>query len=135
MKTDEELKKDMYHIVVASEIKKTISGEVSYVGRKAGSNSEDCIISVLESLNGQIQDCKLNVNVYVPDITSGGRKVENVSRISTLADICKNAFGDGKRHIFGNGFYVYLEKQRVLSVDGKDEHVINNVLRYKFNNE
>lgn len=135
MKTDEEIKKDMYHIVMASDIKKAINGEVSYVGRDDGSNSEDCIISILDSLNGQIQKCEVNVNVYVPDMSSGGRKVENVSRISTLANICKETFGDGKRNIFGNGFMVYLEKQRVLAVSGKDEHVINNKLRYQFNNE
>ncbi len=135
MKTDIDICKDIYRIVAASAVKAEISGTVSYVGRADGSVKEDCIISVLESRLYQIQDCKANVNVYVPDITSGGRKVADISRISVLADLCRGAFGDGKRSVFGDGFRITLENQRVLPVSGKDEHCINNSLRYKFNNE
>lgn len=133
MKTDIDICKDIYHIVMDSAIKKAITGEVSYYGRKT--DKEDCVISVLESLNGQIQDCKVNVNVYVQNMTSGGKLVENVQRIDTLCNVCKDMFGDGKRSVFGDGFKISLEKQRVLPVSGKDEYVINNTLRYKFNNE
>lgn len=135
MKTDIDICKDIYRIVTASPIKGAISGTVSYVGRADGSNAEDCVISVLESQLYQIQDCKVNVNVYVPDITSGGRKVQDVKRVSVLANLCRESFGDGRRSVFGDGFKITLENQRVLPVSGKDEHCINNSLRYKFNNE
>lgn len=133
MKTDIEICKDVYRIVLASLIKETVTGEISYTGRKT--DKEDCVISVLESLNGQIQDCKVNVNIYVQNISSGGKLVENVSRADVLCNACKEVFGDGRRSVFGDGFKITLEKQRVLPVNGKDEHVVNNTLRYKFNNE
>ncbi len=135
MKTDIDICKDIYRIVSKSAIKSAINGTVSYVGRAEGSTAEDCIISVLESQVYQIQDSKVNVNVYVPDIASGGRKVRDVERISTLSGVCGDVFGNGRRSVFGDGFRITLENQRVLSVEGKDEHVINNSLRYKFNNE
>lgn len=133
MKTDTDICKDIYHIVKDSEIKTTITGNITYTGRET--DKEDCVISVLDSMNGQIQDGKVNVNIYVQDITSNGLIKPNVSRISKLSDISKEVFGDGRRSVFGDGFRVTLEKQRVLSVNGKSEHVINNTIRYKFNNE
>lgn len=131
MKNDVEVRQDVFAIVVGSEIKEAIGGEVRYIPRKAGSKAEDCIISVLDSDNAQIQDCIVNVNVYVPNITSGGESVENISRIKPLAKICETAL----KSRFGDGFHLYLEKQRILPVNGKDEYVINNRIRYKFNNE
>lgn len=131
MKSEVEVRQDVFAIVVASEIKEAIGGEVRYVPRKTSSKAEDCIISVLDSDNGQIQDCILNVNVYVPNIFSGGESVENISRTKTLAKICENTL----KSRFGDGFRIYLEKQRIMPVNGKDEYVINNRIRYKFNNE
>lgn len=135
MKTDIDICIDVYRLVNKSAIKDAINGEVSYLHRKDGSTKEDCIISVLESQVYQIQDSKINVNVYVPDQDSNGRKEMAVARVKALANICKGVFGDGKRSVFGDGFKITLEKQRILSVNGKDEHVINNTLRFKFNNE
>nr|DAZ47676.1 MAG TPA: hypothetical protein [Caudoviricetes sp.] len=133
MKTDTDICKDIYHIVTDSAIKTAITGNVTYTGRET--DKEDCVISVLDSMNGQIQDSKVNVDIYVQDITSNGLIKPNVSRISKLSDISKEVFGDGRRSVFGDGFRVTLEKQRVLSVNGKNEHVIKNTIRYKFNNE
>lgn len=135
MKTDIDICIDVFRLVNKSAIKDAINGEVSYLPRKDGSTKEDCIISVLESQVYQIQDSKINVNVYVSDQDSNGRKEMAVKRVQDLANICKGVFGDGKRSVFGDGFKITLEKQRILSVNGKDEHVINNTLRYKFNNE
>ena len=128
MKNDVEVRQDVFAIVVGSEIKEAIGGEVRYIPRKAGSKAEDCIISVLDSDNAH---CIVNVNVYVPNITSGGESVENISRTKPLAKICETAL----KSRFGDGFHLYLEKQRILPVNGKDEYVINNRIRYKFNNE
>lgn len=131
MKNDVEVRQDVFAVVVQSEIKDAIGGEVRYIPRKAGSKAEDCIISVLDSDNAQIQDCIVNVNIYVPNITSDGESVENISRTKQLSKICENAL----KSKFGDGFHLFLEKQRILPVNGKDEYVINNRIRYKFNNE
>lgn len=122
---------DVYGIVVASELKTAINGEVRYIPRKKGSHAEDCIISVLANQNGQIQSCFVNVNVYVPNINNGGESVEDVIRTSTLAEICARVL----QSRFGDGFRFFLDSQRILAVNGKDEHVISNKLKYQFNNE
>ena len=131
MKNDVEVRQDVFAVVMQSEIKDAIGGEVRYIPRKAGSKTEDCIISVLDSDNAQIQDCIVNVNIYVPNITSGGESVENIDRTKPLAKICENAL----KSKFGDGFHLFLEKQRIMPVNGKNEYVINNRIRYKFNNE
>lgn len=131
MKTDVEIRQDVYGIVINSEISEAINGAVRIIPRSTGSKSEDCIISVLESDNAQIQDSIVNVNVYVPNITNGGDSVENINRTKLLAKICETVL----KSRFGDGFRIYLEKQRIMPVNGKDEHVINNRIRYKFNNE
>lgn len=133
MKTDIDICMDVYKIVDRSNIKDIITGNISYTGRET--DKEDCIISVLENMTGQIQDCKINVNIYVQDITHCGNLIVNAKRVQMLSNISKEVFGDGKTSVFGDGFKITLEKQRVLAVNGRDEHVINNTLRYKFNNE
>lgn len=131
MKTDVEIRQDVYKIVMKSAIKDAINGDVRYTGRKKGSNGEDCIISVVDSDAAQIQDGIVNVNIYVQNITSDGESVENVQRTKSLAKVCDEVL----KCVYGDGFRIYIEKQRILPVNGKDEHVINNRIRYKFNNE
>ena len=131
MKTSVEIRQDVYAIVVASAIKTEISGSVRIIPRADGSKTEDCIISVLESDNAQIQDSIVNVNVYVPNIPNGGQSVENIPRTKAIAKTCETAL----KSIHGEGFWLFLDKQRISPVQGKDEYVVNNQLRYKFNNE
>ena len=131
MKTDVEVRQDVFAVVKSSPIATAISGSLRYIPRATGSKAEDCIISVLESDAKQIQDCIVNVNIYVPNITSGGESVENVTRTGALAKICETALKS--KH--GDGFWLFLEKQRIMAVNGKDEYVVNNRIRYKFNNE
>ena len=114
MKTDTDICKDIYHIVKDSAIKTAITGNVTYTGRET--DKEDCVISVLDSMSGQIQDCKVNVNIYVQDITSGGVAKPNIPRITELADISKKVFGDGKRSVFGDGFRVRASSLCITSL-------------------
>jgi hypothetical protein len=131
MKTDVEIRQDVFAVVKESAIALNIKGEVRYIPRKGGSASEDCIISVLDGYNGQIQKCIVNVNVYVPNIDSDGESVEDITRTKLLAKVCETAL----ECVYGDGFIIRLEKQRIMPVNGKDEHVINNRIRYNFNNE
>ncbi len=131
MKNDVEVRQDVFAIIKASPIANAIGGSLRYIPRAVNSKAEDCIISILESDNKQIQDCIVNVNVYVQNITSGGESVENIPRTGELAKICETAL----KSEFGDGFRIFLEKQRIMPVNGKDEYVINNRVRYKFNNE
>lgn len=138
MKTKTEILQDVYKIVKASAISGAITGKVSYNDDRADdATTEDCMISLLTNQVHQIQDVTVNVNVYFEDIESGGRMVLDSRRSKELERICVDTFGDGKKGVTDEGrqFRISLKEQNVLAVEGKDEHVINNKLRYQFNNE
>lgn len=129
MKTDVEVRQDIYNFIMASDLhgNSGVTGTISYQGRDDKSHTEDCIISILDNVNGQIQDCDVNVNIYVQNINSGGRSVENITRTKPLAKLASEVLKKGH----GDTFRFELRKQRILAVQGKDEFVINNKLRYK----
>lgn len=131
MKTDIDIKDDIYMFVKSSSLLKKVSGSLSKTIRPENSNKEDIVISVLANQNGQMQEAYVNVNVYVPDIKRKNHTEENSSRLRTLCKESSELFKVGR----GNDFRFVLESQRVLEVNGKDEHVINNKLLYKQNNE
>lgn len=132
MKTDAEVRQDVFSVLKAVGVNSLIRGQLRYIPRSDKSKTEDCIISVLDSNNAQIQECIVNVNVYVQNITSGGESVENIPRTKELSI----AFGNFlKDDIHTGDFSLHLEKQRILPVVGKDEHVINNRINYKTINE
>ena len=131
MKTDVEIRQDVFSFVKVSQIKEYISGEVRLIPRSAKSKVEDCVISVQDSDVAQIQDGYVNVNVYVPNMVSGGESVENVPRTKLLSAICKTIL----RSFYIDGDWYHLVKQRILPVQGKDEHVINNKIKFHLNNE
>ena len=124
MKTDIEIRQDIYKVVCNSDIKTTITGEVSYTGRST--DTEDCIISLQDNDNEQIQEAFVYVNVYVKNITSGGVSKEDVKRTKTLAKLCSEVLDHG----VGESFKFHLAKQRVIAVNGKDEFCISNKLSY-----
>lgn len=127
MKTDVEIRQDIYNYIIGTELKDEIKGCISYQGRGDKANSEDCIISILDNENGQIQVCDVNVNIYVQNINSGGRSVENLPRTKILSKLSSDVLKRGH----GDTFRFKLTKQRILAVQGKDEFVINNKIRYK----
>lgn len=131
MKSDIDIKDDIYKIIKSSSLLKNVSGTLSKTIRPENSNKEDIVISVLANQNGQIQEAFVNVNIYVPDIMRNNQNEENSSRLRTLCKESIQLFKVGR----GNDFRFELESQRVFEVEEKDEHVINNKLLYKQNNE
>lgn len=135
MRTVSEVKTDIWRIVSASPVGEAIDGEVLRGKRRDDSCREDCVISVVDGDTGQIQTNIVNVNIYVRDIMSDGEMVEDERRTAPLQRLCAEAFGDKARPRYGDGIIYWTEAQRVLPVDGKDEHVINNRIHYQYNNE
>lgn len=129
MKTEVEIREDMYAFICGCGLEDSISGVVSYTGRET--SKEDCIISVQDSDSDQIQTAFVYVNVYVPDISSGGRKQENVLRTEELSKLFAQTLESG----FGDTFRFELVKQNIKAVNGKDEHVIINKIEYKSLND
>jgi hypothetical protein len=127
MKSDIDIKLDVYKIVKASELASTVTGKVSQTKRPNNSDKEDIIVSVLDNQNGQIQESFVNVNIYVKDNIRDNQAEENSSRLQTLCRLAAELFEVQS----GEDFRFTLDKQVVLPVDGKDEHFINNRLLYQ----
>lgn len=131
MKTDAEIKQDVFEYVNGGLIADAINGEVRIIPRSARSKKEDCIISILDNDPTQIQYAFVNVNIYVPNMMNGGESVENLPRTSVLEKLCSEVLKD----VYLGTYRIKLVKQRTLPVNGKDEYVINNKIKYSFNNE
>ena len=92
---------------------------------------EDIVISILENGSGQIQEAFVNVNIYVKDNIRNGEAEMNDARCRELCKVAIQVLETGH----GESYRFTLNKQRVLEVNGKNEHFINNKLLYSFNNE
>lgn len=133
MKSDIEIKDILYRVIKGSVLEESvaINGGVLYKNqRPTNSDKEDIVISVLDSLGGQIQDAVINVNIYVQDVARGLDMIENEPRIRELSrtaiDLLEN---------YNGGDYLFaIEKQSCLKVDSANEHCINNRIKLTINN-
>lgn len=133
MKSDIEIKDAIYSIIKGSALEKTVTGKLKKTRRPANSDKEDIIISMLDNGGGQIQEAFVNVNIYVADDIRDGQAEEKSAR---LRELCKMSY-ELLFNCRGDGFRVDStgSKQRVLEVNGKDEHFINNKLLIQISNE
>ena len=133
MKSDIEIKDAIYSIIKSSALEKAVTGRLSKTKRPANSDKEDIVVSMLDNSSGQIQEAFVNVNIYVTDNTRGTQAEENTIR---LRELCKISY-ELLFNCRGEGFRVDSKgsKQRVLEVNGKDEHFINNKLLIQISNE
>ena len=131
MKSDIEIKDDIYQIIKGSALEKAVTGKLKKTRRPANSNKEDIVISILENGSGQVQEAFVNVNIYVSDDVRDGQAEENSSRLRQLCKLATELLEVQR----GEDYRFTLDKQRVLEVNGKNEHFINNKLLYKQVNE
>lgn len=134
MKTDGDIKTDVFNVIKGSRLAKTVTGKLSKRGRPFGSDKEDIVVSVLENEGSyQIQEAFVNVNIYVKDqqnTETKGMEI-NDNRVNKLSRMAVELLKDYN----GGVFRFERLKQRVLKVEGKNEHVINNRILYKQSNE
>ena len=122
MKSDIEIKDDIYKHIKGSLLEKVVNGKLCKASKRpSNSDREDIVISILENGSGQIQEAFVNVNSYVM----------NDARCRELCKVAIQVLETGH----GESYRFTLNKQRVLEVNGKNEHFINNKLLYSFNNE
>ena len=131
MKSDIEIKDDIYQIIKGSTLEKAVTGKLKKTRRPANSNKEDIVISILENGSGQVQEAFVNVNIYVSDVVRDGQAEENSSRLRQLCKLATELLEVQR----GEDYRFTLDKQRVMEVNGKNEHFINNKLLYKQVNE
>lgn len=131
MKSDIEIKDDIFQIIKGSTLEKAVTGKLKKTRRPANSNKEDIVISILENGSGQVQEAFVNVNIYVSDDVRDGQAEENSSRLRQLCKLATELLEVQR----GEDYRFTLDKQRVMEVNGKNEHFINNKLLYKQVNE
>lgn len=130
MKTDIDIKDDIYALIKGSPLEKAVTGKLSKTLRPANSCKEDIVISVLANNNAQLQEAFVNVNIYVRDNNRDGQAEENSIRLRELCSLSKDLLERGYK-----GDYRYeLSSQRVIAIDGKGEHIINNKVLYQYVN-
>ena len=132
MKSDIEIKTDVYRYINGSELHRAVTGVLRKTGKRPhNSKNEDIVISVLANVNGQIQTATVNVNIYVAANIVDGQPEEQSKRLEELCDLASDLFDVFR----GGGYRARLLEQRVFEVAGADEYVINNKIEYKQLNE
>lgn len=138
MKSDIDIKDDVWKIIKESSLLREVSGDLKKTSvRPKNSRSEDIIISVLANSTKQKQIAYVNVNIYVADDYIDDQSEENSARLRKL---CKMSF-DLFDNVRGKDFRLSLTDpnyecgQRVIESSGSSEHVVNNKVLYQIINE
>ncbi len=131
MKSDIDIKDDVYKIINHSPLEQAVTGVLKKTKRPHNSKNEDIVISVLSNNTAQQQEAFVNVNIYVKDDDVDGQDEECSPR---LRQLCQLAF-DLFLNVRGHDFRLSLDTQQVMEVEGTGEHLINNKLLYQIINE
>lgn len=132
MKSDIDIKDDIYTALLNSPLMKEVSGELCKRKRPHNSSAEDVVISVLANNIAQKQMAYVNVNVYVKDDDIDGQNEEQSQRLRLLCQLSMQSV----EAIHGKDYKVSFDDtdgQRVIESEG--EHIINNKLLYQIINE
>ena len=132
MKSDIDIKDDIYIALLDSPLMKEVSGELCKRKRPHNSSAEDVVISVLANNIAQKQMAYVNVNVYVKDDDIDGQNEEQSQRLRLLCQLSIQSV----EAIHGKDYKVSFDDtdgQRVIESEG--EHIINNKLLYQIINE
>lgn len=138
MKTDIDIKDDIWRVIKKSPLFKEVTGELKKTSvRPKESRKEDIVISVLANNIRQKQMAYVNVNIYVADNYVDGQNEENSERLRRLCNMAFSVF----ENVRGVDFRLSLTDpnfdcgQRVIESEGTSEHVINNKILYQTINE
>lgn len=138
MKTDIDIKDDIWRVIKKSPLFKEVTGELKKTSvRPKESRKEDIVISVLANNIRQKQMAYVNVNIYVADNYVDGQNEENSERLRRLCNMAFSVF----ENVRGVDFRLSLTDpnfdcgQRVIEAEGTSEHVINNKILYQIINE
>lgn len=134
MKTDIDIKDDVYNAIKDSELHRIVNGILTKDPRPINSRAEDITISVLANRLGQIQEAFVTVNIFVRDQDKNGQWVENRPRLREISRVAAKLF----ESYHGDTFWLKLvedEGQRVMELQASHEHFVSNKLLYKQANE
>ena len=135
MKSDVDIKDDVYKVISSSELKKAVTGSICkrrrpFYGTESPTK-EDVCIAILANQTSQTQEAFVNVNIYVQDEDVKGQKEENTTRLRKLCQLSFQTF----EAVHGSDFRLSMSEQRVIDCEGTGEHIINNKLLYQTIND
>lgn len=131
MKSDIEIKDDIFEHIQSSGLMEHLSGTLEKTVRPKGSDREDVVISILANdvdRDRGVQEAFVNVNIYVADIDVDGQMQENDPRLREVCRLSEEILDTGG---IGKDYTFHLDKQRVHGVDDAHEHIVNNKLFYQ----
>lgn len=135
MKSDVDIKDDVYKVIASSALKNAVTGSICKRKRTAypvGTElMEDICIAVLANQTSQLQEAFVNVNIYIQDVDVNGQEEENTKRLREICQLCFKVF----EAVHGKDFRLSLSEQRVIEVTGSGEHIVNNKLLYQILND
>lgn len=131
MKTDIDIKDDIYRHLEHSPLVAEATGTLSKTLRPHASRAEDIVISVLSSdAEGDLVTAIVQVNLYVAGVLRDGKQIIEASdRLRKLSRMCYDALRVG--YAEDDGYRFELTSQRILPVEDTGEHLINNRLKYQ----
>lgn len=127
MKTEQQIERDFFVMIKNSELGQAVRGGVYRAElRPYNSKNEDLIVKLLSGLDGQVQTGVVVLNLYVPDINSGGRSVIDYSRISDLQLLINDFILRG-----GNEYRIEAESTaKTMLNDEIGQHFISVRIKY-----
>ena len=133
MKTQDEITTEIYRYVKASALAAAVSGKViNGKDRSPKSSLEDVVVKVLGGRLGQVQECYVNVNIYVPDTYHDGQYEKDDERVPLLERTAMDLF---EKPIHIDAARITIDSQTTMPSNSGKEHVINNKLLYQIINE
>lgn len=131
MKTESEILSEFYKLLSGSSLHNLAGGDVikSPNVRKQDSKTDDIVILALSGNLAQIQECDININVFVHDVYDKGQPVPS-PKVTKL----ERAALDILESIVQKDYNVKLVQQHTYKVAGVDQHCINNRIYYRTTN-
>ena len=135
MKSDIDIKDDVYKVITSSKLKKVVTGSICKRKRTAypigAELKEDVCISILGNQTAQEQKAFVSVNIYVQDEEINRQKEEKSERLRELCQLSFQIF----KYVHGLDFRLSMDTQRVIPNEETGEHIINNKLLYQTLND
>jgi len=129
-KTAGQIEQDLYDIVSNSTLPTEVSGKVYKRGtRPTDSKEEDILVGFIAGLDSEVSTGMVFVNVYVPQITSGGTSIKNTQRVSQVEGLLRSFFDT----LSGNSEYLFSLDSTIQSFEDKDikQDIASMRMRYK----
>lgn len=127
MKTDTEIRDDVYQLVKNSRIMDAVNGKLCARLRPLDSTAEDVVISVQANTPYDPQKAFVLVDIYVKDVKVNGRNEEDTARIRELSRIAYDALQSNTQ----SDYYATISEQRTYAIEATGEHLIQTRLRYR----